>query len=97
MTTKLQTMIEATQELSPLEQLNLIRVISHSLYRSYHPAVGPEGDFWQPRTLEQFVQTQQIEPLTDIASLRVDFWPESESVDDFIEYVYQQRQEDRSN
>ena len=94
MNTKLQTLIEAAQELSPLEQLNLISVISQSLYHNYRQT-QPAADFWEPPTLEQLVQAQQTRPITDIASLGGSFWPEDESADDFIEYIYQQRHEDR--
>jgi hypothetical protein len=90
MTKRLQTLIDAAQELSLLEQLELISTISQSLYRSYQQTV----DFWEPKTLEQLIQAQQPQPITNIADL-ASFWPEEESVDDFIEYIYQQRREDR--
>lgn len=88
--TRLQTLIDAAQELSPLEQLELISALSQSLHRNYQQTV----DFWEPKTLEQLIQTQQTQPITNIADL-AGFWPQEESVDDFIEYIYQQRHEDR--
>ena len=94
MTMKLQTLIEAVQELSPLEQLNLIGVISRSLYHSYRQ-MQPAMDFWEFRGFEQVAEAQQIYPITDIGNLRTGFWPEDESADDFIEYIYRQRHEDR--
>jgi hypothetical protein len=94
MTPKLQALIEAAQELSPLEQLNLISAVSQSLHRNYQ-RLQPRVDFWHPQTLEQHIQAQQTQPITDIADLQVSFWPEEESADDIIEYIYQQRQEDR--
>jgi Arc/MetJ-type ribon-helix-helix transcriptional regulator len=90
MGTRLQNLIDAAQELSPLEQLELISTISQSLHRNCQQAV----DFWEPKTLEQLIQAQQTQPITDIADL-AGSWPEEESVDDFIEYIYQQRREDR--
>lgn len=92
--TRLQTLIEAVQELSPLEQLSLINAITQSLHRSYQH-LQPVADFWQPQTLEQHIQAQQTQPVEDIADLQASFWPEDESADDIIEYIYQQRQEDR--
>ena len=89
MTERLQTLIEAAQELPPLEQLELISAIAQSLYRSYQQI----ADFWEPKTLVQLIQAQQAQPITNIGEL-AGFWPE-ESVDDFIEYIYQQRREDR--
>jgi hypothetical protein len=87
---RLQNLVEAAQELSPLEQSELISTISHSLHRNYQQTV----DFWEPKTLEQLIQAQQTQPITNIADL-AGSWPEEESVDDFIEYIYQQRREDR--
>jgi hypothetical protein len=88
--TRLQTLIDAAQELSPLEQLELISALSQSLHRNYQQT----ADFWEPKTLEQLIQAQQTQPITNIADL-AGFWPQEESVDDFIEYIYQQRHEDR--
>jgi hypothetical protein len=94
MTPKLQTLIDTAQELSPLEQVELIQAVSQLLYRHYQKIL-PSTDFWQPLTLEQIVQTQQVPPVSDVSALQADFWPKEESADDFIEYVYQQRAEDR--
>jgi hypothetical protein len=93
MTTKLQTLIEAAQELSPLEKLSLISIVSQSLYHNYQQT-QTAVDFWETQTLEQLIQAQQTQPITNIAKLRGTFWPEDESANDFIEYIYQQRCED---
>ncbi len=94
MTTRLQTLIDEAQQLPPLEQLNLIRTLLQSLSRSYEHA-QPTEDFWAPQSLEELVQSQQTEPVTDISILKGDFWPEDESTDDFLAYIYQQRCEHR--
>ncbi len=60
---------------------------------SYHKT-QPTIDFWQLHTIEEIVQAQQTQSVQDISTLQVDFWPEQEAVDDFIEYIYQQRKED---
>ncbi len=93
MTLELQNLIDAAQKLSPPEQLSLIGEISKFLPRSYQQ-MQPRGDFWYPKTLKQHVQAQGASPVKDIASLQVDFWPEEETADDIIEYLYQQRQDD---
>jgi hypothetical protein len=92
---RLETLIEAAQGLSPLEQLNLIGALSESLRRDYQQLLAAK-DFWEPPTLEQLVAAQQTQPVTSIADLAAEFWPENESADDIVEYVYQQRREDRS-
>jgi hypothetical protein len=91
--TRLQALVDAVQELSLLEQLELISVVSQSLCRSYQQT-QLDIDFWAPKILEQHIQAQQTQPNMDIADLVADFWPEEESVDDFVAYIYQQRRED---
>jgi len=91
---RLQELIEAAQELSPLEQLDLISALSQALHRNYLQTLSAE-DFWRPKTLEQHIQAQQPQPVADIAGLRADFWPEDESADDLIAYIYEQRREDQ--
>ena len=94
-TERLEDVIDTAQGLPPLEQLELISRLSQSLRRSYLH-IQPTQDFWEPKTIDQLTQTQQPSPVTDMADFRADFWPEDESADDLIDYVYQQRQEDRS-
>lgn len=97
MTTKLKTLIHDVQELSTPEQLELIHIIS--LHLAHHDPLRQESltemDFWTPKTLEEIVQAQQSPIIENIDDLAVDFWPEDESVDDFLQYIYAQRQEDR--
>ena len=94
MSPKLQSIIDAAQELSPLEQLQLIEAVSEFLQLKYQ-ITRPTGDFWSPQSVEELVRAQNRQPVTNIADLAADFWPEQESADDIIEYLYQQRQEDR--
>ena len=94
MSPKLQSIIDAAQELSPLEQLQLIEAVSEFLQLKYQIA-GSTGDFWNSQSVEDLVRGQNKQPLTSIADLSADFWPEHETADDIIDYLYQQRQEDR--
>lgn len=56
---------------------------------------GGEGvDFWTGvPDLETLARIQGVKPITDIDSLRGDFWPEDEDIDDFIETLYRWRDE----
>jgi hypothetical protein len=94
MASKLQHLIVSAQELSPLEQMELIRAVSQSLVQHYRQDTSAT-DFWQPQTIEEILETQPVPLLKDISMLRADFWPEDESADDLIHYIYQQRAEDR--
>ena len=93
MTTKLETLINSAQELSPREQVELIRAVSQFLYQSYQTELS-SVDFWRPKPIEDIAQAQQTPVIQDISTLEADFWPEEETADEFIEFVYRQRQED---
>lgn len=93
MATNLQTLINSAQKLSVAEQVELIKAVSQFLAQNY--TALSHSDFWQPHTIEEIVETQQTQPIEDVAMLQADFWPEEETADDFIDYIYQQRQEDR--
>jgi hypothetical protein len=91
-TTKLQALITTASELSVPEQLELIGRIAQSLRQSQD--LIDATDFWKPKTLDQLIQTQGAQPITDITNLIAGFWPEGESADEFIEFSRRQRQED---
>ena len=89
MNTQLNPLINIILKMGAVEQLELIRVISQSLQHNHLSS----PDFWQPKTLEEMIPAQK--PVRNISDLGADFLPENESADDMIEYIYQQRREDR--
>ena len=93
-TPRLQAVINAVQELSLLEQLDLLQALSRSVQTSYLDVSSAE-EFWKPKTLEEHLAQQQPKRVVDIADLKADFWPEDESADDLISYIYGQRREDQ--
>jgi hypothetical protein len=48
------------------------------------------GTFWQPQPLTYYLKNKHA----DITALNADFWPEDESIDDFVAFIRQQRRED---
>ncbi|MCP4696798.1 MAG: type II toxin-antitoxin system VapB family antitoxin [Gammaproteobacteria bacterium] len=54
----------------------------------------PRVKFGKTASLEELIQQQGINPVTDIRDLAGDFWPENESIDDFVKFIRQQRRED---
>ena len=92
---RLQDLIDAAQKLSPRERVDLISAVSRSLQHVY--AEEESADFWEPKSLEHHIQLQRTSVVADIADLRADFWPEEDTPDDLIAYVYDQRAEDRLN
>lgn len=53
------------------------------------------GDVISPEVarneLERLAAEQGLQPIMDMDSLRADFWPEDESVDDFVRTVRERR------
>lgn len=47
------------------------------------------------RELERLAAEQGVKVIIDLHSLRADFWPEDESVDDFVRTVRERRGEPR--
>lgn len=43
------------------------------------------------RELERLAAEQGVQPITDLASLRANFWPKDESVDDFVQSLRERR------
>lgn len=85
MTASVERVFQAVQNLSPAEQLELIQVISQSLRHHYEQT---EADTIPP-------SVKRTGPISDLAQLAADFWPEDESADDINAYIAQQRHEDR--
>lgn len=53
----------------------------------------PNTIFWQGRTVAELAEAQGVKPIETLDELWADFWPDEESVDDFIETTYQWRRE----
>lgn len=87
MTQQLQTVLEAAHALSPLEQLELIQELSHSLQQNY-PFTLNAAAFWRPRSLEEIAQDYPVPVVTDIR-------PSDESADDIISFITEKRRADR--
>lgn len=92
--TKLETLINSARELSPLEQVELIQTVSQLLYQNQQEELAAT-DFWRPPSIEEVVQAQKKPVVQNISRLQADFWPEEETIDNFLEYLIRQRQEDK--
>lgn len=75
MTANLQALIHSAEQLTPVEQVELINAISSLLHR-YYQQETQSADFWQPQPIEIIVASQQTQPVSDISALKADFWPE---------------------
>ena len=54
------------------------------------PAIGPYTATGHP-SIEQLMAEQGTSPITDVSVLRGDFWPEGESVEEFLETLHDSR------
>jgi hypothetical protein len=94
MAASLEHIIREARALSPGEQVELIGAVSQFLDRSYQQSSGA-ADFWEPKTIDELIDMQGVQPIQDITRLAVDEWLEDESADDVNSYIYGQRQLDR--
>jgi len=90
MQSTVQDLIEASQQLTHIEQLQLLTALTESVYYSSLQSVE---DVHLRSPIHALNRTP---PVVDLDSFVADFWPENEAVDDFNEFVYQQRQAERT-
>jgi hypothetical protein len=89
---KVQDVLEKARQLSPVEQLDLIRALSESLQVQYRQVVS------QLQTTNQAAIPSSIarsQPITDLDEIAADFWPDDESIDELNAYIQQERASDR--
>ena len=94
MATKMQDVLEEARQLSPLEQIRLIRALSESLPEQYRERVE------QPQPSNQDAipsSVKRTKPATDLREYTADFWTDDETVDELNDFVRQQRAKDRSS
>ena len=95
MTSHLEAAIAAIQPLSPAERHQLLQILiqsdSSSATQTEFRTLSTQ--FWHGTTLKQLLATQTPTPVHDIKDLAANFWPEEDSIDDFLTFLRQQRQE----
>lgn len=87
--------LEAARALSPEDQLALLNELERSVART-SSALERELErstsrFWHGPSIEEIIEAQGVKPVTDLDSLKSGAWPEDESIDDFLAYLYQER------
>ncbi len=58
---------------------------------------GKGADFWRPKSVEDLAREQGVKPVENPNDLKGDFWPEDESVDDFLVWLRALRREGKEN
>ena len=92
MATTVQMILDAAEQLTPVEQRELIQALAHSLRRRYHP---PESEEERGDAIP--IDVPRTRPVTDLSELVADFWPSDESADDITAFVARQRVAERAS
>ncbi|MBK7219675.1 MAG: hypothetical protein IPH95_22085 [Candidatus Promineofilum sp.] len=90
MQSPVQELIEASQQLTTIEQLQLLAALTESVYSSGLQSLQ------EAQSLGVLHAINRTPPVVDLDSLVADFWPENESADDFGGFIHQQRQAERT-
>jgi hypothetical protein len=95
MTPQLEAAIAAIQPLSPAERQQLLQILNQN-----NPSSNLQTDlktlsnqFWQGTTLNQLFTNQTPTTIHNLKDLAADFWPEEDSIEEFLAFLQQQRQE----
>jgi len=85
--------IDAAQQLSPVEQLEIIEALSRSIKLGY-TEMHRNGDIVSSSGVDIPAYVKRTPPITDLAYLAADWWPEDESADDINNFIAEQRRQD---
>ncbi|NEQ48114.1 MAG: hypothetical protein F6K00_33100 [Leptolyngbya sp. SIOISBB] len=95
MTPQLEAAIAAIQPLSPTERQQLLQILAQgNLASNSQPDLKAlSTQFWQGISLQQLCATQTPMTVRSIKDLAADFWPAEDSIEDFLTFLQEQRQE----
>ena len=88
---RIESLINEVRSLPVADQTRLIHVLSACI--SGHPSARSQHDFWAGRSLQDHLNEQTVQPITDLAELKVDFWQENETAEAFLSYTRTERGE----
>ncbi|HEY1389789.1 MAG TPA: hypothetical protein VGF38_14710 [Ktedonobacterales bacterium] len=95
MASDVEDILAAVRSLPPREQQEVLRRLAESLVPDETAIDRANETFWMSRSIDEIIREQHIAPIDDLRTLALSDWPEDESVDAFLEYVYGQRRADR--
>lgn len=95
MTPQLEAAIAAIQPLSAPERLQLMQILTASSCTtdSAPDLQALSLQFWQGISLSYLRTTQTATTVNNPKDLAADFWPPEDSVEDFLSFLREQRQE----
>ena len=95
MASDVEDILAAVRSLPPQEQQEVLRRLTESLVPDEQAINRANENFWNSRSIDEIIREQHIAPINDVRTVAFSDWPEDESVDDFLKYVYSQRRADR--
>jgi hypothetical protein len=93
MSPQLEAAIAAIRPLSIAERQQLLQILTQNNSAPTAELKTLSDEFWQGTPLNQLLATQRPTIVHNIKELAADFWPEEESIEDFLTFLRQQRQE----
>jgi len=95
MTPKLEAALAAIQPLSPAERQQLLQILTQDQLaeNSLTELKSLSLQFWQGTSLQHLRTTQTPVTVHNLKDLAADFWPQEDSIEDFLAFLHQQRQE----
>jgi hypothetical protein len=91
MTPQLQAAIIAIQPLTPPERQQLLQLLTQNTPITLLKQLS--NQFWQGTPIAQLLLNQTPITLRKISDLKADFWPEEDSIEDFLLFRKNQQQE----
>jgi len=93
MTPQFEAAITSIQSLSPTERQQLLQILtqSDSCSDSQTDLKTLSTQFRQGTTLKQLLATQTPTTIHHLKDFAADFWPEADSIEDFLTFLRQQR------
>jgi hypothetical protein len=82
-TSRVKSIIEQMQDLTPVELLTLMQAICQLLGKAFHP--------FSSKTLDELRLEQGSKVIQDASQLQADFWPEVETMEEFEQYLAEER------
>ena len=97
MTPQLEVAIAAIQTLSLTERQRLLQILtqSDSASNSQLDLKAVSAQFWQGISLQQLCAAKSPMTVHSLKDLAADFWPAEDSIEDFLVFLREQRQEVR--
>ena len=95
MASDVEDILAAVRGLPPHDQREILRRLAESLVPDEKVIERANENFWKSRSIDEIIREQHVAPIYDLRTLAFSDWPEDESVDEFLEYVYGQRRADR--